>query len=143
MATTTKRRTVDALEIIDDRYFKGKPEMYALLEEARERLQLAMQLHELREKEGLTQKEVADRVGTSRSVIARLEQPGYEKHTVSTLRKVAGALGYAVKVEFVPVAKAAASKSPGGARVRKAVAGKVVTKAKAAKAPAKKAKMKA
>ena len=138
-----KRKAVDALEILDDRYFNGRPKMQALLEEARKRLQLAMQLHELREKEGLTQQEVADRVGTTRSVIARLEQPGYEKHTISTLRKVAGAMGYAVKVEFVPVSTAEAKDPPSGARGRKAVAGKAGTKPKAAKATVKKATMEA
>lgn len=109
MATKTKRTTTDALEIIDDLFFRGRPEMYAMLEQARERLRISMRLCELREKSGLTQAELAERAGTSRTVIARLEGTTYEKHTMSTLRKVAGAMGYAVKVDFIPVAEVAAA----------------------------------
>ncbi len=109
----SKKTSTDAIEIIDDLYFKGRPEMLALLEEARERLRVSMQLHELREKEGLSLQQLADRVGTSRSVISRLESPGYEKHTLSTLRRVAGALGCTMRMEFVPV-KNQARKTTGG-----------------------------
>jgi DNA-binding XRE family transcriptional regulator len=103
MVNNNQKTTTNALEIIDNLYFKGRPEMYALLDEARERRRLSAQLLELRQQKKLTQQELATRAGTSRTVIARLEQPGYEKHTMSTLRKVAGAMGFSVKVEFVPM----------------------------------------
>jgi len=109
------RKTTNALEILDDRYFKGRPAMQQLLRDAEERLRLAIQLHELREREGMTQQEVADLAGTSRSVIARLEQPGYDKHTMSTLRKIAGALGYSMRIEFTRLPKSRASKGAAGA----------------------------
>jgi transcriptional regulator with XRE-family HTH domain len=91
--------------------------MQAMAREAETRLRLAQQLHDLREQAGLTQREVAERAGTSRSVIARLEQPGYEKHTLSTLRRVAGAMGFDVRVEFVP-AKAKPVRRAGSAAPR-------------------------
>ena len=131
---TTKHRTVDALEIIDDRYFKGRPEMETLLQEAEERLRLAERLREMREKQALSQEEVANRVGTTRSVIARLEKPGYQKHTLTTLKKVAGALGYEVKVEFVPIAHAA---SNGKAVAKEAQTGNPLTKSASKRVPKK------
>lgn len=101
------KTTNDAVQILHGLFVKGRPDTAAALEEARERLRLSLQIHELREREGLTQEELAERAGTSRTVIARLESPGYDKHTMSTLRKVAGAMGYGVRVQFVPIAKKA------------------------------------
>ena len=51
---------------------------------------------------GLTQAEVAERVGTTQSAIARLES-GALKHSpsIATLQKYAKALGYRVEVKFV------------------------------------------
>lgn len=92
---------------------QGNAEAEAALESARDRLRLSMRLHQLREREGLTQKEVAERAGTKRSVIARLESSGYEKHTLSTLHRVARALGYGVKVEFVRLRKTQSDKATG------------------------------
>lgn len=129
---------MDALEIIDARYFAGRPEMEVLLAEAEERLQLAERLRELREGQHLSQVQVAKRVGTTRSVIARLERTGYRKHTLTTLKKVAGAMGYAVKVEFVRLGDA--SGEPGAPPVRKAAGRPEGTKPKATVAKAAKPK---
>jgi transcriptional regulator with XRE-family HTH domain len=51
---------------------------------------------------GLTQAQVAERVGTTQSAIARLES-GALKHSpsIATLQKYAKALGYRVEVKFV------------------------------------------
>lgn len=51
---------------------------------------------------GLTQAQVAERVGTTQSAIARLES-GASKHSpsIATLQKYAKALGYRVEVTFV------------------------------------------
>lgn len=51
---------------------------------------------------GLTQAQVAERVGTTQSAIARLES-GALKHSpsIATLQKYARALGYRVEVRFV------------------------------------------
>jgi len=51
---------------------------------------------------GLTQAQVAKRVGTTQSAIARLES-GALKHSpsIATLQKYAQALGYRVEVKFV------------------------------------------
>lgn len=53
---------------------------------------------------GLTQTEVAERIGTTQSAVARLESPtSGHSPTVATLRKYASALGCRVEVRLVKV----------------------------------------
>jgi len=59
---------------------------------------VAIQLVSLRKKAGLSQKELAKRVGTSQQQISRLESPSYEGHSLSMLRRVAEVLGGTVRV---------------------------------------------
>ena len=61
---------------------------------------VAVQLTSLRRKAGLSQKELASRVGTSQQQISRLESPSYEGHSLSMLRRVAKVLGATVRVEI-------------------------------------------
>jgi len=61
---------------------------------------IAIQLASLRKKAGLSQKELAKRVGTSQQQISRLESPSYEGHSLSMLRWVAEVLGGTVRVEI-------------------------------------------
>jgi len=62
---------------------------------------VARHLCVLRTEAGLTQRELADLVGTTASVICRLEDVGYEKHSLAMLRRIAAALGRRVEVRFV------------------------------------------
>lgn len=48
---------------------------------------------------GLTQSALADRLGVSQPVIARLERPGANP-TLATLRQVAAATGHSLRVEL-------------------------------------------
>ena len=61
---------------------------------------MAIQIAALRNESGLSQKELAMRIGTSQQQISRLESPGYEGHSLSMLRRVAEALGATVRVEI-------------------------------------------
>ena len=61
---------------------------------------VALQLAALRERAGLTQKQLARRLGTSQQQISRLESPSYEGHSLSMLRRVAEALNADVRVVF-------------------------------------------
>ena len=61
---------------------------------------VAIQLVSLRKKAGLSQKELAKRVGTSQQQISRLESPSYRGHSLSMLRRVADVLGANVHVEI-------------------------------------------
>jgi transcriptional regulator with XRE-family HTH domain len=62
--------------------------------------EVALQIAALREKAGLTQKELALKLKTSQQQISRLESPAYEGHSLSMLRRVAHALNAEVKVVF-------------------------------------------
>ncbi|MBI1349436.1 helix-turn-helix domain-containing protein [bacterium] len=62
---------------------------------------LAVQLQLLRREAGLTQIELAERVGTSKSVISRLESSKYEAHSLTMLKRIAEALGQDVEIRFV------------------------------------------
>ena len=97
----SRRRTSDAITIIDRRYFHT-PAARAELEEARQSAAVARRLYELRKRAGLTQKELAELVGTSHSAISRLENDDYEGHSLAMLRRIAAALGQRVEVRFVP-----------------------------------------
>lgn len=51
---------------------------------------------------GLTQAEVAARIGTTQSAVARLESPvGRHAPSIATLRRYASALGYKLQVRLV------------------------------------------
>lgn len=63
-------------------------------------LEIAYRILQLRKKEGLSQAEMAKKVGTSQSNIARMEA-GEQNFTTGTLYKVAVALGRELKIDFV------------------------------------------
>lgn len=109
MAKRKRKPTTDAVEIMHRRYFEGKPEMMALLEEERANLDIACKVFDLRAKAGFTQKELAKLVGTTPSVISRLEDADYEGHSLSMLRRIAAAVDKRVEIRFVPVRRKAQS----------------------------------
>ncbi len=52
-----------------------------------------MQLVEARQKAGLTQAELARRLGVSQAQVARIEKRGYDAYTLNSLRRYVQALG--------------------------------------------------
>lgn len=64
--------------------------------------EVALQITALRQQAGLSQKDLAKLLKTSQQQISRLESPGYEGHSLSTLRRVAEALHARVRVVFEP-----------------------------------------
>ncbi len=103
MPKTHKRtETSDAVEIMHRRYFQGKPEMMAMLEEELVNAELSRLVYDLRVKAKLTQAQLAKRVGTTQSVISRLEDADYEGHSLAMLRRIARAVGYIVEIRVRP-----------------------------------------
>ena len=100
-----KRTTTDALEIIHHRFYEGKPDRLAELDEARASFEIARTIYELRTKARLSQRELAERVGTSTSVICRLEDDDYEGHSLTMLRRIAKALNRRLDIRFLPLTK--------------------------------------
>jgi transcriptional regulator with XRE-family HTH domain len=71
--------------------------------QAGEAWDVALQLAALRTEAGLSQKQLAEKVGTTQQQICRLESPSYEGHSLSLLRRVAEALNAQVRVILEPV----------------------------------------
>ena len=69
-------------------------------EKEKRSLFLAYRILEIREKLGITQKELAKRMGTSQQAVARLESGEYEGFTIKTLEAVAEALGAELVVDI-------------------------------------------
>jgi transcriptional regulator with XRE-family HTH domain len=70
--------------------------------QAGEAWDVALQIAALREKAGLSQKDLARKLHTSQQQISRLESPSYEGHSLSMLRRVAEVLGVTVRVTLMP-----------------------------------------
>jgi ribosome-binding protein aMBF1 (putative translation factor) len=111
----------DAVDHSYDRFIGSDPERRAGYEAALARAELAMMIYEHRRAAGLTQAALARQVGTSTSVISRLESTDYEGHSMAMLRRIAMALGKKVEVRLVDVAGPEARKPKWNGR-RKAVA---------------------
>lgn len=87
------------------RYYAGRPERLAALEEMRAAGDVARKILQLRTEAGLSQRQLAKLVGTTASVICRLEDADYEGHPLAMLRRIATALQQRVEIHFVPCAK--------------------------------------
>jgi ribosome-binding protein aMBF1 (putative translation factor) len=98
---TRKRKTTDAARILHRRFYKDKPRRRAELENARASAEVARRIYKLRTNAGLTQRQLAARVGTSHSVVSRLEDDDYKGHSLAMLRRIAAALDKRVEIRFV------------------------------------------
>lgn len=88
-----------------DRYLEQQmrdPAFAARFEKAGDAWDVALQIAALREKAGLSQKDLAHLLKTSQQQISRLESPAYEGHSLSMLRRVADVLHAKVRVVFEP-----------------------------------------
>jgi len=99
---TKKKTTKDAVKILHNRYIKGNKKRLESLQRQRENLNIAELIYNLRIEAGLSQKQLADLVGTTQSVISRLEDADYNGHSLAMLRKIASAFQRKVQVKFVP-----------------------------------------
>ncbi len=77
------------------------PEFRTHYREEKQSLKLAMKITKLREKRGLSQKQLATLMGTSQQAISRIESGEYEGFTLKTLEKLAKATGTRVRIEFI------------------------------------------
>ncbi len=71
--------------------------------------QVARMIYDARTAAGLTQKQLAELIGTQQSTIARLEDADYQGHSLSMLRRIAEALHQKLEVRFVPTRAAQGS----------------------------------
>ena len=66
--------------------------------------QVANELVAARTRAGMTQEAVAQRMGTTKGAISRLENGDKHTPSIGTLRRYANAVGCAIKIELVPKA---------------------------------------
>jgi predicted XRE-type DNA-binding protein len=93
-------RTTDAVKILHQRYIRNSAKRNESLQRERENIGIAEQVYNLRRQAGLSQKQLADLVGTTQSAISRLEDADYNGHSLTMLRKVAAALNQHIQVQF-------------------------------------------
>lgn len=103
MSTTKKQETV--VETGERLYREWRenlladPEMRALYEEEAAKSELWLQLVEARQAAGLTQAQMAERLGVSQAQVSRIEKRGYDSYTLKTLRRYVAALGEGFSLE--------------------------------------------
>jgi len=93
-------KTKDALKMIDRMVGKDK-ELRDLIAAETVNANVARMIYDARNKAGLSQKELAKLVGTTQSVIARLEDADYEGHSLNMLNRIAAALNKRVDIRLV------------------------------------------
>ena len=102
MAPTQKMKSA-AVQFVYDRYIKGDPTREDSFENEVLNAKIARDLYDLRTKAGLTQRQLAKLVGTTASVICRLEDADYEGHSLLMLQRIAAALNKKVEIRIVPL----------------------------------------
>ncbi len=76
------------------------PDFRAIYEQESAKKELWLQLVEARRAAGLTQQEMAERLGVSQAQVARIEKRGYDAYTLNTLRRYVLALGEGFSLEI-------------------------------------------
>ena len=70
-----------------------------MYEEEAAKKELWLQLVEARQQAGLTQAELAERLGISQAQVSRLERRGYDAYTLNSLRRYVEALGSGFRLD--------------------------------------------
>jgi len=102
IAMKNNDKTTQAVDILHRRYIGDNVERQASLEAERVHAQVARIIYDLRKEAGLTQKELAKLIGTTQSVISRLEDADYQGHSLSMLSRIATALRQRLVFSVVP-----------------------------------------
>jgi len=108
-------KTKSALKILD-RVTGESPALRRDIADARIHLEVAQSIYDLRTKAGLSQRQLAERIGSQQPVIARLEDADYQGHSLTMLQRIAEALEQRLEVRFVSSRKRRAPKSRRSAR---------------------------
>jgi ribosome-binding protein aMBF1 (putative translation factor) len=87
-----RKPTTNAAAILRNRYVKNDPQREASVEAERMNAEVARLIYTMRTDAGLTQERLAELVGTTQSVISRLEDSDYDGHSLSMLSRIAEAL---------------------------------------------------
>ncbi|MDO8452922.1 MAG: helix-turn-helix transcriptional regulator [bacterium] len=100
-----KTRPKDDLDRTIEQVLKEHPDMQEEFDRAGQAWNIAFQIMDLRKKAGLTQKQLAELVGTKQSNIARIEDADYTRYTLTTLEKITKALKAKLEIRIIPAGK--------------------------------------
>ena len=95
------KRKKDDLDRLEEKLLKQDPTLAEEFERAGRAWDIAFQIYDLRQKAKLTQKQLAELVGTRQSNIARIESADYTGYTLKTLEKVTRALRAKMEIRIV------------------------------------------
>jgi predicted transcriptional regulator len=95
------KKTSNALKIID-KMIKDDPELQEMVRESSLNARVAQIIYDARKDANFTQQQLADLIGTTQSVIARLEDADYEGHSLSMLARIAAALNQRLEIKMLP-----------------------------------------
>ncbi len=96
-----------SLQAAYDRYIGDDSEQKEAFEQALADYDVARKIYDLRTKAGLSQRKLAQRIGTTASVICQLEDADYQGHSLSMLRRIASVLNKRVEIRFVSIKRKA------------------------------------
>jgi DNA-binding XRE family transcriptional regulator len=99
--------TRDAVEIIDREFGKDDPEWEAGVIEEGLKVRVGQMVYDIRTELKLTQAQLGKRVGTSRSVISKLENADYEGSALEMLWRICLATGRMLNFSATHATKAA------------------------------------
>jgi ribosome-binding protein aMBF1 (putative translation factor) len=100
--TRIKKFDSQAIQYLYDRYVGASKNRQEDFEDVVLSAQIARQIYTLRTQMGISQRELAKRVGTSASVICRLEDADYNGHSLFMLKRIAKAVNQKIDIHFVP-----------------------------------------
>ncbi len=99
MTKRFKQFTPDTSFDLDLKRRLKDPRFRQLYEKEGTKLEIAYRINQLRRKKSLTQRALAQKMKTTQSVIARMEQ-GEQNFTISTLHRLAHIFGKELEVNF-------------------------------------------
>ena len=77
----------------DRAQFMADPKLRKIYEEEAHKKEIWLQLTEARQAAGLTQEDLAARLGVTQSQVSKMEKRGYENYTLRSLQRYIQALG--------------------------------------------------
>ncbi|BBO35421.1 helix-turn-helix domain-containing protein [Lacipirellula parvula] len=105
------KKTTNALDIIA-RETGVNPRTDSQVQGYRQSFEIAQMIYDARQAAGLTQKQLAELIGTQQPVISQLENADYEGHSLTMLERIAEALKMRVELRLVPTEASAVAKAP-------------------------------
>ena len=99
-----RKRKAKPIDVVEDLYrmIGNDPKLHAMLEQERIYAKIASLVYRARTAAGLTQSQLAKKIGTSQPAIARLEDADYGARSLAMLQKVAAALNCRIELRLLP-----------------------------------------